>query len=170
MSIKSNRTSQLRTMSHTEVASEVSRSIALRSDDIKHFRQSATSLPGGWDVKVVPTGMTKYRSNAVYFFRTCPVTDASPTIVVIRNAHAYLVITHDVLTWLHESAAEALICSKLSEASEAIHRLICEIVEADGDSGLTWDYVPAARDGMGRPSIADRPAAGAFFPILGSPT
>lgn len=125
---------QAMTMSHTKLSGEIRRSIDLTSDDITQLCASATSLPAGWDIKVVRMGVTRNRANAAYFFRTGPAPDASPTMVVVRNADAYLVITHDVVSWLQEPTIEVLICAELSEAVAAVHTLIREAIEADDDA------------------------------------
>jgi hypothetical protein len=122
------------TMSHTKPADEIRRSIDLTPEEITQLRAPAMSLPVGWDVKVVRMGVTRNPARAAYFFRTGPALDASPTVVVVRNAEAYLVITYDVVSWLQEPTVEVLICMELSEVVAIVHSLICEVVEADDDA------------------------------------
>lgn len=125
---------QVKTYGHTKLSSEIRRSIELTSDDITQLCAPTTSLPEGWDVKVVRTGVTQYRANAAYFFRAGSGLDAAPSVVVMRSADAYMVITHDVVAWLQEPTTDVLICSELSEAIAAVHVLICEAAEADDDA------------------------------------
>lgn len=125
---------QAMTMSHTKLSGEIRRSIDLTPEDITQLCAPAMSLPVGWDVKVVRMGVTRNRANAAYFFRSGPAPDASPTVVVIRNADGYLVITHDVVAWLQEPTIEVLICTDLHEVVTAVRTLIREVVEADDNA------------------------------------
>jgi hypothetical protein len=122
---------QAMTMSHTKLSGEIRRSIDLTSEDVTQLCAPTMSLPVGWDVKVMRMGVTRNRANAAYFFRSGPALDASPTVVVVRNADAYMVITHDVVSWLQEPTIEVLICTELSEVVAVVHTLICEVAEAD---------------------------------------
>jgi hypothetical protein len=126
---------QAKTYSHSKLGKEISCSVELSSNDIVQLYASTMSLPAGWDVKVVRTGVTRNRANAAYFFRTVACLDASPTVVVVRTADGYMVITHDVVAWLQEPTTEVLICAELGDAMAAVDMLIRETAETDDRAG-----------------------------------